>query len=131
MRKMLVLFAVVAAWGLAALIGPASAFACDTSYWNVHLGCENYPINASHSAYPGATPNNIYVRLSADPYKWFYGKTSQYLSNSAGNWVATTQAAGYDDYWIVYVGLSYIHGGCWNSSGINGTIFINCATHLY
>ena len=129
MRKPLILAAVVAGLSLAALMGPASALACDTSYWNV--GCQYYSVGESHTAYPGATPHNITVRVSADPAKWVPGKTKHIVTTAAGSWVQTNYAISADDTWLTYVSFNNSRGGCLNASSTNGTIWINCATHLW
>jgi hypothetical protein len=129
MRKMVALAAVAMSISLAALIVPAAALACDTSYWNV--GCQYYAVGESHSAYPGATPHNITIRVSAEPAKWVPGKTRHFVSTASGSWVQTNYAGAADDTWLTYVSFSNSRGGCVNSVSTNGTIWINCATHLW
>jgi len=92
MRKLLALTAVTGGLSLAALIVPAAALACDTSFWNV--GCQYYSVGESHSAYPGATPHNITIRLSAESAKWVPGKTREFVSTSSGSWVQNELHAG-------------------------------------
>jgi hypothetical protein len=128
-RQLLVLASLTMSMAVAAAIAPASALACDTSYWNV--GCQYYAVGESHSAYPGATPHNVTVRVSADPAKWTAGKTRQFISTASGSWVQTNYAGYSDDTWLTYVSFSNSRGGCANSLSINGTIWINCATHLW
>lgn len=129
MRKLLALTAVTGGLSLAALIVPAAALACDTSFWNV--GCQYYSVGESHSAYPGATPHNITIRLSAESAKWVPGKTREFVSTSSGSWVQTNYTLAADDTWLTYVGFSNSRGGCVNSTSENGTIWINCATHVW
>lgn len=130
MRRLVFFGVLVGSLSLGALITSAAAFAsCDTSYWNV--GCQYYAFGESHSAYPGATPHNITVRLSAEPAKWVPGKTREFVSTSSGSWVQTNYTLGADDTWLTYVGFSNSRGGCVNSTSQNGTIWINCATHLW
>jgi hypothetical protein len=129
MQKLGAFLAVIAGSGALALAAPGSALACDTSYWNA--GCQLYSVGESHSAYPGATPHFISVRMSADPAKWVSGKTKQILTTGGGSWVRTTFALGYDDTWITYVDFSNSRGGCYNFGATNGSIWINCAAHLF
>jgi hypothetical protein len=129
MRKLLLVSALVVSSSAVAVIAPASALACDTSYWNV--GCQYYSVGESHSAYPGTTPHNITIRASADPAKWVAGKTRQFVSTAVGSWVQTNYAVAPDDSWLTYVSFSNSRGGCVNSLSFNGTIWINCATHLW
>jgi hypothetical protein len=129
MRKLLALAGIAGGLSLAALISPAAAVACDTSYWNV--GCQYYAVGESHSAYPGATPHNITVRGSADPAQWVSGKTREFVSTASGSWVKSSYALSADDTWLTYVSFSNSRGGCVNTLSTNGTIWINCATHLW
>lgn len=119
---------VVAAAVIAGLVGAPRAFACNTDYWNV--GCQNYSVGESHSAYPGATPGNIYVRVSADANAWFYGKTKGFVSNAQGSWIWSEYAIYPDTTFNLVINFSNSRGGCVNSSSTGGTIWINCATHL-
>ena len=129
MRKLLVLAAAVTGLSLAALIGTASALACDTSYWNV--GCQLYSVGESHSAYPGATPHNITIRLSAEPAKWVPGKTKHIVTTASGSWVKTNYTLAADDTWLTNVDFSNSRDGCFNAASTNGSIWINCAAHLW
>jgi hypothetical protein len=110
-------------------VSPAALAACDTSYWNV--GCQYYAVGESHSAYPGATPHSITIRLSAEPAKWVPGKTKHIVTTAGGSWVQTNYTVAADDTWLTYVNFSNSRGGCFNATSTNGTIWINCATHLW
>jgi hypothetical protein len=129
MRTLIVLGTLLVSLSTAAALAPASALACDTSYWNA--GCQYYAVGESHSAYPGATPHNITIRVAAEPAKWVPGKTRHFVSTAGGSWVQTNYAIAADDTWLTYVGFSNSRGGCVNSVSTNGTIWINCATHLW
>jgi hypothetical protein len=120
--RFLVLAIALAGAAIAIGLGNAKpAFACDTNYWNVHLGCEYYTSNASHTTGNDPTyTTSEGVRATFTPSD---GAIRAIRTNSAGSWLVTAP--------LLYNHVIYFfneapgdRNGCWNPNV--ATYYVNC-----